>query len=137
MSPTDPGGPREKDNTMNITKKLAAAVTGTVVAAAIGVGSMASAAAVTETSVPSKPAVSVQAKCDREPAITARYDKAHANLSTRLTKLQARHDKAVAAGHDKAAARLERLIKRVQKLDTRITTKYQRYETWVQANCKA
>lgn len=122
---------------MNISKKLAAAVTGTVVAAAIGLGSMASAAAPAETTVPSTPAASVQAKCDREPAITERYTKAHTNLTERLTKLQARHDKAVAAGHDKAAKRLERLIQRVQKLDTRITTKYNRYETWVQANCNA
>ena len=122
---------------MNITKKLAAAVTGTVVAAAIGLGSMASAAAPAETTVPSTPAASVQAKCDREPAITERYTKAHTNITTRLAKLQARHDKAVAAGHDKVAKRLERVIQRVQKLDTRITTKYNRYETWVQSNCNA
>jgi hypothetical protein len=122
---------------MNITKKLAAAATGTVVAVAIGLGSMASAAAPTETTVPSTPAHSVQAKCDREPAITARYDKAHTNITKRLANLQTRHDKAVAAGHDKQAKRLERLIQRVQKLDTRITTKYNRYETWVQANCNA
>lgn len=122
---------------MNITKKLAAAVTGTVVAAAIGLGSMASAAAPAEVSLAPKPAVTQQAKCDREPAITARYDKAHANLTKRITNLQARHDKAVAAGHDKLAKRLERVIERVQKLDTRITNKYNRYETWVQANCNA
>ncbi len=119
---------------MNITKKLSAVATGTVLATAIGLGSMASAAAPTvETAPPTT--VSVQAKCDREPTITERYQQAHAKLTKRIANLQARHDKAVAAGHEHVAQRLQRVIDRVKKLDQRITTRYGRYETWVQANC--
>ena len=119
---------------MNI-KKISAVITGTVVAAAIGVGSMASAAAPADVAVRTTATATVQAKCDREPAITERYDHAHANLTKRIAHLQARHDKAAAAGHEKLAKRLQRVIDRVQQLDQRITTKYDRYETWVQANC--
>ncbi len=120
---------------MKFTKKLSAVVTGTVVAAAIGLGSMASAAAPADVAVRTASTTNVQAKCDREPAITQRYDHTHANITKRIANLQTRHDKAVAAGHEKIAKRLQRVIDRLEKLDQRITTKYDKYETWVQANC--
>lgn len=115
---------------MNITSKLLTGVTTTVVATAIGVGSMASAAA-------PAPAVDVQAKCAREPQITAQYDTAHEALSTRIAKLQERHQTAVDNGRDKLATRLERLINRLQKVDTKITTRYGKYQAWFDANCQA
>jgi len=120
---------------MNLTSKILTAVTSTVVATAIGLGAMASASAPMTVTPPSTPAATVQQKCDREPTITARYDKVHARVEARITKLQARHDKAVAAGHTKVAHRLERVIARLQQFDTRITARYDKYEAWVVANC--
>ena len=120
---------------MNITKKLSAVATGTVLATAIGLGSMASAAAPTVETARPTTTVDVQAKCDREPTITERYQQAHAKLTKRIANLQTRHDKAVAAGHEQLAQRLQRVVDRVKKLDQRITTRYGKYETWVQANC--
>ena len=119
---------------MNLTSKLLTGVTATVVATAIGVGSMASAAA---PSVAVRPSVDVQAKCDREPQFTAQYDKAHAALTTRIANLQERLQKAQANGRDKLAGRLERLINRLQQTDTRITNRYDKYQTWFDANCQA
>jgi hypothetical protein len=120
---------------MNLTSKILTAVTGTVVATAIGLGAMASASAPMTVTPPSTPAATVQQKCDREPTITVRYDKVHARIAARITQLQARHDKAVAAGHTKVAHRLERVITRVQKFDGKITARYDKYEAWFAANC--
>lgn len=119
---------------MNLSKKLTTAVTSAVLVASIGLGSMASAAG-TDTSTTAPSAVSVQARCDREPQITARYDKVHAAMAKRLANLQARHDKAVANGHTKLANRLQRVIDRLTKADQRITVRYDKYEAWVAANC--
>jgi hypothetical protein len=119
---------------MNLTTKLLTGVTATVVATAIGVGSMASAAAPTPAA---RPAVDVQAKCAREPQITAQYDKTHAALTKRIANLQERHDKAVANDREKLATRLERLINRLQQTDTKITNRYDKYQTWFDANCQA
>lgn len=119
---------------MNLTTKLLTGTTAAVMATAIGVGSMASAAAPTTTT---RPAVDVQARCDREPQITAKYDTTHAALTKRLENLQARLQKAQANGRDKLASRLERLIDRLQQADTKLTNRYDKYQAWFDANCQA
>lgn len=119
---------------MNLTTKLLTGTTAAVMATAIGVGSMASAAAPTASA---RPAVDVQARCAREPQITAHYDTTHAALTTRIANLQERLQKAQANGRDKLASRLERLIGRLQQADTKITNRYDKYQTWFDANCQA
>ena len=119
---------------MNLSKKLLTGTAATVMVAGIGLGSMANADAPTAAA---RPSVDVQAKCDREPEITAKYDATHERLTQRIANLQERHQKAVDNGRDKLAARLERLINRVQQLDTKLTTRYEKYESWVAANCQA
>ena len=123
-----------KGNDMNLSKKLLTSTAAAVMVAGIGIGSMANADAPATTALP---AVDVQAKCDREPEITAKYDATHERLTQRIAHLQERHQKAVDNGRDKLATRLERLITRVQQLDTKLTTRYEKYEAWVDANCQA
>ena len=119
---------------MTLTKKLLTTTAAAVMVTGIGLGSMASAEAPATTA---RPAVDVQAKCDREPQITAKYDTTHERLTKRIANLQERHQKAVDNGRDKLATRLERLIERVQQLDTKITNRYEQYQTWFDANCQA
>lgn len=119
---------------MNLSKQLLTGTAAAVMVVGIGLGSTANAATPATTA---RPAVDVQAKCDREPEITARYDATHERLTQRIAHLQERRQQAVDNGRDKLAARLERLITRVQQLDTKITTRYEKYEAWVAANCQA
>jgi hypothetical protein len=61
----------------------------------------------------------------------ARIDKVEAAISKRGPKLQAAETKLTAAGHTKLAARVERRINRLKKVDTRAAA----LATRIEAKC--
>jgi division protein CdvB (Snf7/Vps24/ESCRT-III family) len=65
----------------------------------------------------------------RAPKALARITKVETAIGQRLPKLQAREKALTSAGHTKLAARVEKRITRLQKVDSRVATLATKIET--------
>ncbi len=118
--------------TMQARKWAGKVVAATVVGGALAIGTGGAAFATTPTTgAGAPPAASRHFSCTRAPKALARIDKVEAAISTRVPKLQAAESKLTAAGHTKLAARVERRINRLHKVDTRVAA----LATRIEAKC--
>jgi hypothetical protein len=95
------------------------AVAATVICGAVALGTGGAAFAATPGSTP---AATGAHHCTRADKALARVEKAETAATQRLTKLQADETKLTTAGRTKAAARVEKRITRLNKIETRAGT---------------
>jgi hypothetical protein len=128
----------------NKKSKFAIAISATVVAGALALGAVASAAGSgSDTSgIPSTSGrqhltghLTAQQKCDKAPQVDARVTTLKQRIEQRLATLRANKAKADSAGNTVRSQRIQHRIDRLTKVETRVDTRYAKFETWVQANC--
>ena len=95
------------------------AVTATVICGALAFGTGGAAFAATTTTAPGSPPAAGHVACSRAPKALAKITKVEKFAAKRLPALQAKSNKLTATGHHKAASRLQKKIKNLQKADTK------------------
>lgn len=81
------------------------------------------------------PQLTDEQKCEYRDRIEARVDDAQVRIEERLATLADNKAEAEAQGNDVVAARIERRIERLTKIQQRIADRYAQYEEWADANC--
>lgn len=105
----------------------------------LGVGGLAGAATPAPPSTPAPatspttPATHRHFNCARAPRVLARIQRVEARIKAGLPKLQAAEQRAKAAGRTRAAARIQRRIKRLENSKT--TARLDRLNTAIQTKC--
>ena len=95
------------------------AVAATVICGAVALGTCGAAFAATSTTVPGSTPAAGHVACARAPKALAKITKVEKFAAKRLPALQAKSNKLTANGHRKAASRLQKKIKNLQKADTK------------------
>lgn len=118
-------------------KQLAIGFSSIVLAGTLGFGAIASAAGNGDGTGTSRPHLTTEQKCDKSDEIIAKATAAQEKIATRVATLQERRTAAVDAGKDDLVAKIDKRLARLDTLNTRITERLAKFQTWVADNCAA
>ncbi|MEI7548830.1 MAG: hypothetical protein WCK21_12365 [Actinomycetota bacterium] len=124
-------------------KKLTIGFTSIVLAGTLGFGAIASASGNgggtgTGTGIgQNRPHLTTEEKCAKSDEIVAKATAAQQKIADRIATLQERRTKAEAAGKTDLVAKIDTRLARLDALNTKITERLAKFQTWVTTNCTA
>lgn len=120
---------------MNKPRTLALAFGGIVLTGTLAFGAIASAQGDDDGGGRRRPRLTAEEKCERQDEIVSRAITLQEKIADRVIALGERRVEAEAAGDTDAVARIDRRLDRMERLDTKITERLEKFEAWTVENC--